>query len=207
MRSFFRMQNDWFGQNRVMFWLILLFVILLLLLILSMPLIVEVRMRIGVRGAAARAKIWLLGLIPIPVRLRVHLLSDPYFTLIFGKKRIFLLQKKKSGGGAGIREGVRVLRLDTKTTVGIEDEPAQAVVAAGTIAVLLSMLIPRVAESGSARASLSKTSMLRIRAEGTLLLNPVRMAAGFWRERRIAKQKDANNSPEFKEKRTEYASC
>lgn len=185
--------------------LIVLFFLLFLLLILSMPIVVEAKLRIGVRGAVLHSKVWLLGLIPIPIRLRVHLLSEPYFTLVFGKKRVFLLQKNRNPGLGGILEGVRVLRLDTKTTVGIAGEPAQSVAVAGTIAVLLSMLIPCVAENGSAQAGLSASSMLRILVKTSALLFPLKMLFGFRRAKRIAKRKAANNISESKEKRTIYA--
>ena len=74
--------------------LIALFVLLFLLLLVSMPLIVEARMRLGVRGAVVHGKVYILGLVPIPVRLRMHLMQTPYFTLIIGKKQIPLLQKR-----------------------------------------------------------------------------------------------------------------
>ncbi len=199
------MQTAESGKTVSMIWLILLFVLLLLLLILSMPIVVEAQLRIGVRGAVLRSRAWLLGLIPIPIRLRVHLLSEPYFTLVFGKKRVSLLQKNRNTGLGGILEGVRVLRLDTKTTVGIAGEPAQSVAVAGTIAVLLSMLIPCVAESGSAQAALSGSSMLRILVKTSALLFPLKTLFGFRRAKRIAKRKAANNIPESKEKRTIYA--
>ena len=125
--------------------LIALFVLLFLLLLLSMPLIVEARAGVSLRGAVVHGRVFFLGLIPIPVRLKLHFFSKPYFTLTFGKKRVSLLQK----GGRPQLSGVRILRLDTKTTVGIEGEPAQAVLIAGAVAVLLSMLIPRVSESGT----------------------------------------------------------
>ena len=187
--------------------LIVLFILLFLLLILSMPIIVEAKLRIGVRGAVLRSRVWLIGLIPIPIRLRIHLLSEPYFTLVFGKKRVLLLQKNRDPGLGGILEGVRILRLDTKTTVGIFGEPAQSVAAAGTIAVLLSMLIPSVAENGSAQAALSGSSMLRMIVKASALLTPPKMLLGFRRAKRIAKKKAANNITETKEKRTLYAPC
>ena len=190
-----------------MIWLIVLFVLLFLMLLLSMPLIVEARLRLGVRGAALRAKIWLFGLIPIPIRLKAHLFSEPYFTLVFGKKHVPLLQKKKNSGAVGALLGVRLLSLDTRTTVGIAGEPAQSVVAAGAIAVILAMLIPCIAESGSARAGLSKATMIRFQLRTRAMLYPPEMLAGFWRARRIAKRDPANNTRKMKEKRTEYASC
>ena len=47
--------------------LIALFILLFLLLLLSMPILVRVRARLGVRGAVVHARLYLLGLIPVPV--------------------------------------------------------------------------------------------------------------------------------------------
>ena len=186
--------------------LIVVFLLLFLLLLLSMPLIVEARVRLGVRGAAVRAKVYVLGLFPIPLRLSVRLFSKPYFTLRIGKKTVPLIKRRRSGGEIGLLKGVRLLRLDSKTTVGIRDDPARAVLLAGTGAVLLSMLTARFAESGSANAGLSGESTLRwtvsIRAMAVL----PEALFGLWRARRIAKRNAANNSRKSNEKRATYAS-
>ena len=182
--------------------LIALFVLLFLLLLLSMPLIVEARAGVSLRGAVVHGRVFFLGLIPILVRLKLHFFSKPYFTLAFGKKSVSLLQK----GGRPQLSGVRILRLDTKTTVGIEGEPAQAVLIAGAVAVLLSMLIPRVSESGSARANLSKSSMFRIAVSARGIVQPVLLLFGILRQR-ITRRKAANNTGKIHEKRTTYASC
>ncbi len=185
--------------------LIVLFVLVFLILLLSMPLIVEARARTSVRGAVVHARVYVLGLIPIPVRLRLHLFSEPYFCLCFGKKRIPLLKKRERQKGGGI-SGVRLLRLDSKTTVGIADEPAEAVRIAGAAAVLLGMLTTRLAEGGSAHAGLCRTSMLRISVRITALVFPIELLTGIVRGR-IARRKAAKNSRKTHEKRTEYASC
>ncbi len=184
--------------------LIVLFVLLFLLLLVSMPLIVEAKARVGFRGAIVRAKVYLLGLIPIPLKLRISFFSPPYFTLRFGKKRVFPLQKKRRG--KLLPEGVRILRLFAGTTVGIEGEPAAAVLAGGTISVLLSMLIPRAAESGSVRAALCNRSMLRFTLNVRAIVHPVPLLVGILRDRRIARAKAANNSGNNHEKRINYAS-
>ena len=186
--------------------LIAAFVLLFLLLLLSVPLILEMRVRIGLRGACARAKLFVFGLIPIPLTLSVRLLSEPYFTLQIGRKPIPLFGKKPSGGEIGLLKGVRLLSLHTVVTVGIEDDPAYAVLAAGSIAVLLSMLTARYAETGSANARLSQKSMIRLSVAITALLFPAEMIAGFLRARRIAKKKSANNNGKTSEKRKNYAS-
>ena len=185
--------------------LIVLFVLLFLLLLLSMPLIVEARARLSLRGAVVRGRVWLLGLVPIPVRLRINLLQTPYFSLIIGKKRIGLLQKREKTGKRRLR-GIRVLRIETRTTVGIEGEPAQAVLIAGAVAVLLSMLISRLAESGSARAALSQSPMFRISLGTQAIVEPAPLLFGIAR-RRITRRKAANNTGKIHEKRTTYASC
>ena len=179
-------------------------VVLFLLLLLSMPLIVEAKARLSFRGAVVHARVYLLGCIPIPIRLRVHLFSKPYFTLEIGKRRVSLLQKQN---GKRQLSGIRILRLDTKTTVGIEGEPAQAVLLAGTAAVLFAMLIPRIAESGSARAALSERSTALISVRTQAIVQPVPLAFGIVRAQRIARRKAANNTRKIKEKRTTYASC
>lgn len=185
--------------------LIVLFVLLFLLLLLSMPLIVEARGRAGVRGAVVLAKIYVFGLIPISLRLRLYLMEKPYFTLKIGKGRVHLLQKRKKRTMTGMT-GIRLLRLDTRTTVGIEGEPAVSVQLAGTAAVLLSMLTTRVAESGSATAGLSETTMLRISARVRAIVDPVRLISGMARGR-IARRKATNNTRKSNEKRKSYASC
>lgn len=185
--------------------LIVFFVLLFLLLLLSMPLIVEARARLSLRGAVVRGRVWLLGLVPIPVRLRINLLQTPYFSLIIGKKRIGLMQKREKTGKRRHR-GIRVLRIETRTTVGIEGEPAQAVLLAGTVAVLLSMLTTRAAESGSAKAALARPSMFRIAANARAIVFPVPLLAGMLRGR-IARRKSANNTRKIHEKRTNHASC
>ena len=185
--------------------LIASFLLLFLLLLVSMPLIVETRARLSVRGAVVHAHVYVLGLIPIPLRLRLYLLHTPYFTLQIGKKRVHLFQKRKAHAKPRT-EGVRVLRLDAETTVGIDGEPAQAVLIAGTVAVLLSMLIPRVSESGSARAALSKSPMFRITAKAQGIVQPVSLLFGILRQR-ITRRKAANNTRKTNEKRTTYASC
>lgn len=186
--------------------LIVLFVLLFLLLLLSLPLIVEARGRTGLRGAAIRARIFLFGLIPIPLKLRLHLLEPPYFTLQFGKKRVFLLKKKRTRTRIP-PAGVRILRLDAKTTVGIEGAPAAAVTAAGTVSVLLAMLIPRIAEGGSVHAAMCASPMLRITLRADAIVFPAELVSGILRDRRIARRKAANNSRKSNEKRTNYASC
>ena len=184
--------------------LIVLFVLLFLLLLLSMPLIVEANARVGLRGAIVRAKIYLLGLIPIPVKLRLRLFAPPYFTLQFGKKRIFLFQKKRRG--KLIPDGVRILRLAAKTTVGIEGEPAAAVLTGGAISVLLAMLIPRTAESGSVRAALCERSMLRFTVHAEAIAEPAKLLFGILRNRRIERRKAVNTTGKIHEKRIKYAS-
>lgn len=189
-----------------MIWLILLFIILFVVLLLSMPLIVEANGRLSVRGAVVHARLYLLGLIPIPLRLRVYLLASPRFTLIFGKRRVFLLKKRKKKKGKRRIRGIRLLRLDTKTTVGVEGEPAVSVQLAGTIAVLLSMLTTRVAESGSAAAGLSENTVLRITAKTQAIVYLLPLTFGFVLARGITQSKSANNTRKTNEKRTTYAS-
>ncbi|MBQ1631202.1 MAG: hypothetical protein II049_00105 [Clostridia bacterium] len=187
--------------------LIVLFILLFLLLLLSMPLIVEAQGRFSVRGAVVHARLYLLGLIPIPLRLRVYLLASPRFTLIFGKRRVFLLKKRKKKEGKRRIRGIRLLRLDTKTTVGIEDEPAVSVQLAGTIAVLLSMLTTRIAESGSAKARLSENTLLRVTARAQVIVYLLPLMLGIVLMRCITQRKAANNTGKTNEKRKTYASC
>jgi hypothetical protein len=187
--------------------LIAAFIVLFLILLLSMPLIVDARMRIGLRGAIIHARIYVFGLIPISVKLRLHLFSKPYFTLRFGKKRVFLLKKKKQTRKRRPVRGVRLLRLDTRTTVGIADEPDKAVLSAGSAAVLLSMLTTRVAESGSARAAIGEPSMLRLSARARAIVYPLKLLGGLLAPMCIARRGSANNSRKSNEKRTEHASC
>lgn len=185
--------------------LIVLFVLLFLLLLCSMPLIVEGRGRIGARGAVFHARIYVLGLIPVPLRLRLYLLCDPYFTLVIGKKRIGLFRKRNRRKRTRIA-GVRLLRLDTQTTVCVDGEPAAAVLLAGTVAVLLSMLTTRVAEGGSAKAALCETPMVRISLSAQAIVQPLPLVRGIARGR-IAQRKTAKNTRKSNEKRTTYASC
>lgn len=187
--------------------LIVLFVLLFLVLLLSTPLILEARARLGLRGAAIRAKLWLFGLIPVPLKLSVSLFSEPYFTLQFGRKRIPLLRRRRTGGEAGLLRGVTLVRAETVTTVGVAGDPADSVLLSGAIAVLLSMLTAYFAQSGTAKARYAHTSMLRIRLDVHARLVPLEMLIGLWKARRIAQAKAANNSPEINEKRNEYASC
>ena len=203
MRSFLYAKKR-IGHTVHMWILIVLFVLLFLLLLLSMPLIVEGRGRIGARGAIVHARIFLLGLIPIPLRLRLYLFCDPYFTLQIGKKRIGLFAKRKRKRTRVA--GVRLLRLDTRTTVGVDGEPAAAVLLAGTVAVLLSMLTTRVAEGGSARAAFCETPMVRISLSTQAIVQPLPLALGIVRGR-IARRKTAKNTCKSNEKRTTYASC
>ena len=186
--------------------LIVLFALLFVLLLLSMPLIVEARGRAGVRGAVVHAKVYLLGLVPIPVRFRLYLMEKPYFTIQIGRKRIRLLRERKKKRAKPRITGIRLLRLDTRTTVGIAGEPAVSVQLAGTAAVLLAMLTTRVAESGSAKARLSESTMLRIGARVRAVVDPVRLVCGIVRGR-IARRKAANNIGKTNEKRKTYASC
>ncbi len=186
--------------------LIVLFVLLFLILLLSMPLLLEARVRVGVRGAIVHATVYVFGLIPIPLRLRIRLFSEPFFTLHFGKKQTSLLQRPKSGI-KGIRKGVTIRNLRVAVTVGVTDDPARSTVYAGTLGVLLSMLLPCVAETGGVRVHAAKFATIRLAAKGKAILQPPAMAIGFWRARRIARAKAANNSVKPKEKRNEYASC
>ncbi len=185
--------------------LIVLFVLLFLLLLLSMPLIVEARTRVCVRGAVVHARVYLLGLIPIPLRFRLYLLEHPYFTLCFGKKQVRLFKKRKKRAKTPVA-GVRLLRLDTRTAVGVEGEPAVSVLLAGTVAVVLSMLTTRVAESGSATAALSGRSLLRITANARAIVFPAALLSGIVRGR-IKRRGAAKNTCKTNEKRTTYASC
>ncbi len=195
------MQKCGFGKTLDMWILIVAFVLLFLILLLSMPLIVEARVRIGLRGAIVRGKLYLLGLIPIPVRLTVRLFSEPCFTLQIGKKRISLLSRPQSGT-RGITDGVRLLHLYTVVTAGVEGDPAVSTVLSGLFGVLLSMLIPLLAEMGGVRVRPAKQSMVRLSFSLGALVQPVDALIGFWRERRIARAKAANNSRKPKEKRT-----
>ena len=187
--------------------LIAAFLLLFLLLLVSMPLILEARVRVGLRGASLRAKLYLFGLIPIPVRLTLHLFSDPYFTLRIGSKTVPLFGRRRSGGEIGLLKGVRLLRLETAATVGIEGDPARSVIAAGSVAAALSLLTARFAESGTAKARFARSPMLRIAIRANALLFPLEMLCGFLTERRIARAKAANNRRNLKEKRNGYASC
>ena len=200
----FCMRKDRNGNTVHMWILIIFFVLLFLLLFVSMPLIIEARGRAGVRGAVVHAKIFVLGLFPIPLRLKLYLLKDPYFTLEIGKKRIGLFEQRRRR--IPRITGVRLLRLDTKTTVGVDGEPAAAVLLAGTAAVLLSMLTTRVAESGSAKAALCAAPTVRFSAAARAIVQPVPLALGIVRGR-IAQRKTAKNTRKSNEKRTTYASC
>lgn len=201
------MQRMRSGNAERMAVLIVLFILVFLLLLASMPLIVEARARAGLRGAVVHGKLFLLGLMPIPIRLRIRFFSAPYFTLQYRKKNLFLLKKRRKKRGKRPIFGVRILRLDARVTVGIDGEPAQAVLTSGSLAVALSMLIPRIAEGGSAKAVLSKYPMLRLSIGLKAIVSPMELLFGILRDRRIAKRKAANNIGESKEKRTTYASC
>jgi hypothetical protein len=185
--------------------LIVLFVLLFLVLLVSMPLIVEARARIGVRGAIVHAKIYVLGLILIPLRMRVCLLSRPYFSLCIGKRRTSLLKQNKSGA-EGIAKGVRIRKLNASVSLGIRDDPARATWYAGILGVALSMLIPRIAEAGTVRVHAAKVPMIRLSLSGSAVVLPVDALNGVRRARRIARAENANNTRKSKEKRTEYAS-
>ncbi len=186
--------------------LIAVFLVLFLILLLSAPLIVEAQARLSLRGAVVHARFWLFGLFPIPLRIRLHLFSDPYFTLCIGKKRIRLLRKQSNRKKPRL-SGVRILRLDAKTTVGIENEPAQSVLAAGAAAVLLGMLITRFAESGSSRAGLCRHSLFRLRVRMRAIVFPPKLLFEIVRNRCIARRNAVNNTHKTNEKRTNYASC
>ena len=189
-----------------MVFLVALFILLFLILLLSMPLIVEARARIGLRGAVVHLRVYVLGLIPIPLRLRINLFCAPYFTLRFGSKTRSLLRQRQNGV-EGIRKGVRVERLDVSVTLGIRDDPARSIWYAGVCGVACSTLVPRVSKRGSVQVHAAKTSVLRLSLKGAAVLLPLDALRGILHARRIARAKDANNSVKPKEKRTEYASC
>ena len=193
------------GKNTGMTVLIVLVVLLFFILLLSMPLLVEARVRMGLRGAVLRARVYVLGLIPIPLKLRVHFFSEPFFTLCFGKKRVSLLKPAKTGT-AGIRKGVRVQDLRVSVTLGVKDDPARSTVLSGTLGVLFSMLIPLLSRDGDVRVRASKHSMIRLSASAFAVVLPVDALFGFWHARRIARTKEANNMRKSQEKRNEYAS-
>lgn len=176
-----------------MWMLIVAFVLLFLLLLLSMPLLVEARVRIGLRGAVVRGRVYVLGLIPIPLRLSLRLFSEPYFTLQIGKRTASLLKPAKPGT-SGVRNGIRISRLYTVITIGIEDDPARSTVLSGLVGVVFSMLIPIFAEMGGVRVRPAKRSMVRLSFRIGAIVMPLDAAIGFWRERRIAQAKAANNS-------------
>ncbi len=186
--------------------LIALFILLFLVLLLSMPLLVEARLRFGLRGAVLHATVYVLGLIPVPVRLRIRLFSKPAFTVQIGRKRASLFMKKRSGA-EGIAEGIDLRRLHIAVTVGVADAPAEATVLAGTLGVLFTMLVPMLAQTGGVRVGTAKTPLLRLTVEGFAIVQPVKAISGYLRRRRIARAKAANNIGKTKEKRTEYASC
>ena len=187
--------------------LTVLFVLLLILMLLAGPFILEARVRLSLRGAVVRAKLFVFGLIPIPVKLTVRLFSEPYFSLCIGSRTIPLLKRKRIGGEIGLLKGVRLIRLDSTVTAGIEDDPARAVLASGSLAVLLNLLTARIAESGRADARLSSRSAIRLSFRLCALLYPPEMLCGFVRARRIARRKAANNSRKTSEKRRNHASC
>ncbi len=190
-----------------MVFLIVLFAVLLLLLLLAMPIIVSIHARFSPAGGVVRAKAYLFGVLPIPLRLTVRLLSEPYLTVrVFGRERP-LLSPKKTPMQRPDPCAIRLERIDAVLTLGISDDPAATVRVLGTLDVLLSLLLSELAPRVRIRPCPSFSApMLRINAHVLGLVFPLFLLT--MAKKRITGRKPANHKDTIKqEKRYSHAPC
>ncbi len=183
--------------------LIVLFVLLFLVLLLAMPVIASIYARFSPKGGIVFATLYLFGVIPIPLRLRIRLLSAPYLSLQFGKHNFPLLSHKKR---TPIDPRIlRMERIDLGITVGIENDGARTVQALGTLQILSTMLLPLYFAKTNVTVHPSYThGVLRLNVRVIGLIYPLFFLRSLCISKRN-KAKDTNES--ISEKRYSHVSC
>ncbi len=126
--------------------LYVLFGFLLLLLLLSVPIVVTATARVSPKGAVIFVRFHLFGALPIPFRVRVHLLSEPYLSVRI-MRRIYPLLSKDPPPAPDPRTW-QLERIDLKVTLGIEGDNARTVETLGLLCGVFSMLLPRLCRKG-----------------------------------------------------------
>lgn len=152
--------------------LIVLFVLLFLLLLLATPVVVTAHARFSPAGGVVHAALHLFGVVPIPLRLRIRLLSEPYLTLrVFGRTHGLLAKKRRAPPS---RRAFRLERIDLSLTLGLPDDSAGTVRCLGIYRVLASMLLPVFCAQNSIAAHASFAHpMLRVRLHVVALVFPL----------------------------------
>lgn len=183
--------------------LIILFALIFLLLVLSMPVIVTAYGRFSVRGGVVRIRLLLFGVLPIPLKLRVRLLSPPYLTFRFWKKEHPLLSNRPI---APIDTRVmRLERFDVGVTLGISEDPANTVRSLGLLHGVLSLLLPYAAPRVRVESHPSFTDdVFRVTVHMIGLVYPLFLLLG---QTRITERERADTVPKFHEKRYSHVPC
>lgn len=169
--------------------LVILFVFLLLLLLASMPVIFTARMRFSPVGGVIHGTVTLFGAIPIPIRARVRLFSEPFLTLqVFRKKIPLHLPKTDQKPDP---RSFRAERIHLYVTLGISNDGARTVQLLGTLNVLASLLLPLLFRNVevSVQPAFSQ-EMFRLKAEAIGLVFPLFLFLSH----RIKAAKTANHS-------------
>lgn len=158
--------------------LVILWALLLLLLLFSLPVRVRFSARASLRVCRIRLETRVLGLLPVRKTFRLHLLSEPYLTLLlFDKKRGFR-RIPLTGGGGGKTDVRAFLRFDAvhaTYVVGVEDDAAATAFACGALSTAGDIALGRVfLQVRSSKAPVFDRSILRINLAGIVTLKPAK---------------------------------
>ncbi|MBR3271878.1 MAG: hypothetical protein IKI59_08125 [Clostridia bacterium] len=149
-----------------------LFALLLLVLLLSVPVVVTATARLSPKGGVVFVRFHLFGAIPVPFRLRLHLLSEPYLSIrVLGRTYPLLSPNPPPAPNP---RAWQIERIDLKVTLGIEGDNARTVETLGLLCGVFSMLLPRVCRRGRVTPRPAfDCAVFRLSAELVGLLYPI----------------------------------
>jgi len=116
--------------------LIFLWIVLFLILLLSLPIRVRARAELSLRAGRIQAQATLLGFLKIPINLKIHLFSEPTFTLRWRKKAFPLLRRRVGPPKPTFVPAFTIDQLNFTYILGIADDAAATVWALGGLKLL-----------------------------------------------------------------------
>ena len=123
--------------------LIIMETLLFLLLLISLPIRVSVQAKLSLRMGRAWVCIKLFGFVKIPITFKIHIFSEPYFTLFWLRKhkapKEFLLLKQKKDSAPKkptFVPDITIDKLNVCYTLGIENDAAATVWVLGGLQLL-----------------------------------------------------------------------
>ena len=170
--------------------LLILFFVLWLVLALSLPL------RLSVDGAAScrvielRLRVYILGLIPLPLYFTLNLIDPPRMTLLFRPPRgaprpIPLQASTKKGVPFPWRKHISIDRLWLLLLMGVQGDAALTVWLVGAWRVILGEALPLICEDAQAQAlPVFDKNLLRIDFSCMFRLYAAQSILEYWKEKR-----------------------